>query len=233
MKNSQLAATTLACSLHCLSDLVAICHAGGNDHRLARCRDITDQRQVDSLERGDLVGRRVQILQQVHRSEVERRAEDRDVVLACVFEQRFVPFPGHVRLLVEFIQRLAIPQSATDLKVLGVAVQGNGVSGIGLQLDRIGTSMPGLLDNLQRRLQAPIMVSRQLGNDVGLSVKPNAPPCDGDTGCTRHEKPPSAPYLPLGIEQAKANDIMKLLPIEMLISQHSLLAEAHLAMEID
>ena len=48
-------------------DLVLAGHAGGDDHRLVGRRHPLDQRDVDDLERGDLVGRGAQALEHTRR----------------------------------------------------------------------------------------------------------------------------------------------------------------------
>src|SRR5690606_22199689 len=98
VQDGQFLAAAAASSVDRLLDFLGIGHAGGDDHRLAGARDVLDQGQIDRLERRDLVGRSVQLLEQVDSSIVERRTEYRDAQLARMLEQRLVPLPGGVRL---------------------------------------------------------------------------------------------------------------------------------------
>ncbi len=148
-----------------LVDLGEIGHAGGDDHRLAQPGDRGDQRQVDDLEGRDLVGRRVQTSQQVDGGLIERAGEGDDSRVAGGGEQPLMPIVGGIGGLVELIQRLAVPQSALDLEDLLVAVQRQGVGGVGLQLDGVGAGFGGDLDGAQRPVDVAQMVGRQLGDD--------------------------------------------------------------------
>ena len=72
---------------------------------LPQAADAGDQRQVDRLERGDLVGRRAEAFEQLDRGGVERRGEQVTPTLARALEQRGVPVVGRVGLGVEVVQR--------------------------------------------------------------------------------------------------------------------------------
>ena len=74
-------------------DLAQRGHAGGDHDRLAGLGHPADQRQVDDLGRRDLVGRRVQLLQEVDRGRVERAGERQQAELAGQVEDRLVPLP--------------------------------------------------------------------------------------------------------------------------------------------
>ncbi|MNJ36513.1 hypothetical protein D3C77_313040 [compost metagenome] len=77
-----------------------------------------------------------------------------------------MPLPGGIGLLVELVERGAIPDGALiDLEILVVAIQGDGVGRIGLDLDGIGAARLGRPYRRQRRLQGVAVVGRQLGDD--------------------------------------------------------------------
>ncbi|MNL24207.1 hypothetical protein D3C87_1456310 [compost metagenome] len=63
-----------------------------------------------------------------------------------MFKQRGMPFPGHLRLLIELIEALAAPQTTVDLKIGRIAIKRDGICGIGLQFYRIGSCLLGHLD---------------------------------------------------------------------------------------
>ncbi|MNN52007.1 hypothetical protein D3C81_1666770 [compost metagenome] len=78
-----------------------------------------------------------------------------------------MPFPGRVGLFVQRVQRSTGPQAVRVLdekRALG-QVQGHGVGGVGLQLQRMGTGLGRGLDDLQRHVQGLVMVAAHLGND--------------------------------------------------------------------
>lgn len=64
-----------------------------------------------------------------------------------------------------------------DLKLRGIAVQGDGIGAIGLQFDRIGTRGFGGINNLERGFKLAIVIGRQLGDEVGRVVR-----ADGASG---------------------------------------------------
>ncbi|MNE80291.1 hypothetical protein D3C80_1768450 [compost metagenome] len=77
-----------------------------------------------------------------------------------------MPLPGGIGLLIELVECCAIPDGALiDLEILIVAIQGDGVGRVGLDLDGIGTTCLGRAYRRQRRLQGVAMVGRQFGDD--------------------------------------------------------------------
>jgi hypothetical protein len=59
-------------------------------------------------------------------------------------------------------------------------VDGDGVGAIGLQLQRIGARGLGGFQDLQRALQAAIVIGRHLGDHIRRPVGADFPACDGD-----------------------------------------------------
>ncbi len=83
---------------HGVGDLGDRPGAHREDHGLAGLGDLLDEGEVDDLERGDLVERNVERLEEVDCRLVERRAEGEQPELAAAVEDRLVPLPRRVRL---------------------------------------------------------------------------------------------------------------------------------------
>jgi hypothetical protein len=144
------------------------CHPGRHDQRLAGARDLADQRHVDQLERGELVGRHVQAFQEVDRGVVERRREAVQAARLGLGHQLGLPVPRRVGLPIELVQHLAVPERAfADLEVLVVAVNRDRVGGVGLQLDRVGADVGRRVHQSDRGCVVLVMVRGQFRDDVG------------------------------------------------------------------
>ncbi|MNL62425.1 hypothetical protein D3C87_1864470 [compost metagenome] len=72
MQDGQLLAAACPRSINRFLNFLGVSHASGNDHWLAGAGNVLDQRQVDRLERGNFVCRRVQIFQQVDGASIKR-----------------------------------------------------------------------------------------------------------------------------------------------------------------
>ena len=79
-------------------------------------------------------------------------AENGDADLARMLKQRLMPSPRHMRLLVKIVEGAPVPQAAANVEVFAIGIEGDGVGGVGLQLDRIGTAGLGRADDVQRVL---------------------------------------------------------------------------------
>ncbi len=88
-------------------------------------------------------------------------------------EQGRVPFIGSEGLRIEVVQGAARPQAPLQAKAGAVEIQGDGVGRIGLQLDRVGPRFGRRVDQLQRPLQASVMVSGKLGYDERRLIRAN------------------------------------------------------------
>src|SRR5699024_2610501 len=115
----------------------------GEDHRLAGAGDGAQQRDVPDLERGDLVHLGAEILEQVDGGGVEGAGERDHAVLPGPGEDRLVPLPGGVGLLVEVVEVAAAPQAVAvgDAEGGTVGVDGDRVRRVGLELDRGGAGL--------------------------------------------------------------------------------------------
>lgn len=152
-----------AAGLNRVRDFVLRRNAGRDYHGLVFARRIFDERNIRDLEGGDFVDGIAEFFKEVHRSPVKGRGEHCDAKRAGIAEQLFMPFPGRVCLLVEFVERCPVPESSLlYLEILVVTVKRYRVGGIGLELHRI---RPGFFrgpDYCQSVLQLVVMVRRKL-----------------------------------------------------------------------
>ena len=163
-----------------LGDLVRRRHAGRQDGRAAGRGDAPNQRQIDQLERRDLVGRRIELFEEIDRGVVERRREHRDAELAAFGEQRRMPVPRRVRLLVELVEAAAVPQAALDAEFRPVMVDGDRVGRVGLQLDRVGAGRLGGVHHGERMVETAAMIGGKLRHHVGRLARANGAAGDVD-----------------------------------------------------
>ena len=145
-------------------------HAGGDDDRLAGPRaQLADQRQVDDLRRGDLV----RPARRASRAARPRSASNglekaEQPVLAGPLEDRLVPVPRRVRLLVELVEVAPAPEvvvrrdperRACPTSIVIVSAR------VGLDLDRLGAGLGDRVDDGQRPVQRAVVVAGHLGDD--------------------------------------------------------------------
>ena len=172
---------------------------------LPQRRHAGDQRQVDGLERGDLVGRRAEALEQLDGGDIERGGEDGHAALAGALEERRVPVVGREGLGVEVVQRPAGPGPVGDLEVGRVAGERDCVGGVGLQLDGVAAGRGGRVDHGQRPLQAAVVVARQLADHVRRM--PGTDGAAGDDELGGHRFIPSAPASASATRSTSASSI--------------------------
>ncbi len=91
-----------------------------------------------------------------------------------------MPLPGGVRLLVEIVETVAVPQPPLDVEHRVVVVDGQGVGGIGLQLDRVGAGRLRRLDQRQGAAEIAVVVAGDLGDDVRRMAGSDRPAGNGD-----------------------------------------------------
>jgi hypothetical protein len=116
---------------------------------------IADQRQVSDFERGDLVGRYIQRLQEVDCGFIEWRTEAVHAIFRRARHDGCMPVPRRTGFLVQVIQLPASPQTRLilDHEAGCSHVQSHRVGGIGLQLDCIGASLGSGIDDYQRPVE--------------------------------------------------------------------------------
>ena len=169
-----------------LLNLAETGHTGRDDHRFALFGDIFDERQVNHLERCDLVGGSIEPCEQGDSGLVEGTGEDRDPQLARLREHLPMPFIGCVSLLVELVEPVAVPQATLDQKFLAIVRNGHGVGRIGLDLDRVSAASGGGFNQLQRFQKLAVMVRRQFGDDVRRMVRADLAPRDDEFRALHH-----------------------------------------------
>ncbi len=114
-----------------------------------QARDLTDHGNIVDLVGSDLIGGYIHFLQKIHGSKVEGRREALQSQPVCFFFQLRLPVPGRIGFLIELIERSSVPDGAfVDLEAFVVAVQGDGIGRIGLQLHRVRTGFFGRMDDL-------------------------------------------------------------------------------------
>ena len=175
--------------LHRLGDLGLGRHPRGHDQGPSGRGASADKGQVHQFKGGDLVGGRAEVFEQVHGREVEGRGEQGHARLAGLFEQGRVPVPGRVGLGVELVEAAAVPKAPLDAESRPVMVEGDGVGGVGLDLDGVGTRLGRRRDQVQGAFDVAIVVARHLGHHIGRMAGPDGPA--GDVGqCLAHQITP-------------------------------------------
>lgn len=135
-----------------------------------------------------------QAVQQVDGGLVEGAGEQGDPALGGAGEQRRVPLVGRLGLGVEVVQAAAVPQPAGDAELRPVDVHGDGVGGVGLDLDGVAAGGRRRVDHAERPLQAAVVVPRQLADDIGRMARADLAVGDLDLG--RHVLPASSTGVP-------------------------------------
>ena len=178
----------LPCRANGLVDLGYRCHARRDDHRLAGCRDFADQWQVRVLERGDLVAGHAELLKEIHRRRIERRRERDQPERPRALEDRGVPLPGSVGLLVELVERPAAPQAVriVDEEFAPAQVESHCVGGVRLQFQRMSARLRGGIDDCQSTIERLIVIARHFGDDERLKCPADRTTRDVDCVSHRH-----------------------------------------------
>ena len=171
----QVAAPGLARGAHQRVDLAQRRHPCRDDDRLARRCHPADERQIGVLEARDLVAGRVERLEEVHRAVVERRAERDHPVTARAREDRCVPLPRRVRLLVQVVQAAARPgaRRVGDDELAVPDVERHRVGGVCLDLQCVGAARGGRIDDRQGTIERAVVVAGELGDDERWCVRSN------------------------------------------------------------
>ena len=76
-----------------------------------------------------------------------------------------------MRLFIEVVERPTLPQAARRrLEVGRVAVDGDGVGGVGLKLQTIRACLSGGADDFHCLVNAPAVVAAHLSNEVDVAA---------------------------------------------------------------
>ena len=158
-----------ACGLNSLGNLRQRGHAGGDDQRLAFGRCLADQRQIGVLKARDLVAGDIERGEKIHRAGVKRGGERDQAKLTGALEDRRMPFPGRVRLIVKIVQPAPGPQAVglANRKIWVVDIQGHGVGRVGLQLERMSTGGRYGVNDRQRAVERLVVIAAHLRNHKG------------------------------------------------------------------
>lgn len=202
LEQHQLPAAAFAQRAHRLPDLLQGRHAGGQDHRLARGCHAPQEGEVHQLEGGDLVQGDVHRLQKRHRGGIEGAGEEDQPETFGDFLEARLPVPRGVSLLVQAVQGSPLPGRAfADAEPGLIRIQGQGVGGVGLELDGVRPGLPGRFDQAHRPVEVLPMVGRQLGDDKHRLTGSDAAISEGDRGEKRRRTihGSSSPYSRLSL----------------------------------
>jgi hypothetical protein len=103
---------------------------------------------------------------EIDRALVERRAESNHAAFAGATEDRFMPLPGSVGLLVEPVEGLPFPEAVgiADEELALVEIEGHGVGRVSLNLESVRARAGGGIHDAQRALQRVVVIARHLGD---------------------------------------------------------------------
>src|SRR5208282_5524116 len=88
-----------------------------------------------------------------------------------------LPVPRCIRLAVEVIERLAVPERALSMAKEGrVALDGDRIGRVRLELDRVGSAVFRHSDEPLRFFEPLVVVGRDLGDDVCRIPWADGPP---------------------------------------------------------
>ncbi len=182
LQQHQMFASGFAGDAHRFIEFAGACHARGHDHRLAGARHSADERMIGVLERRHLVAGRIEALQKVHGGFVKRRGKGDHAARPGAGKDRAVPLPRRVGLLIELVERGAAPQAVGigDAEAFGIDIQCHGISGIGLQLQRVRAGIGGGIHQRHRAIQRLVVITGHFGDDEGGVIRPHHAAFDGE-----------------------------------------------------
>ena len=161
-------------------DIPQVGHSRRQDHGLMQAGDPADEGDVGDLIGGHFVGGHVHGRHEIHRRGIEGGGKAFHSQPVRFLHQLRLPLPGSISLLVQPVEGGSVPDgSLVDLKIGGIAVQGDGVRGIGLQLDGIRSGFPRRMDDLQGSVVVLEMVGRHFRHDEDRTVFPYGAGADG------------------------------------------------------
>src|SRR5689334_23757857 len=91
-----------------------------------------------------------------------------------------MPFERSLRVAIEVVESATVPEAALDAEIRAVVVDGECVGSIGLDLDGVGAGCGRSVEELQSPIQAAVVVSGQLADDIRLEIWPDATAGDRD-----------------------------------------------------
>ena len=123
--------------------------------RLSCAGDLADEWQIDILKRSDLVTGNAKIFQKIHGRIIKWRTEAHNAAFFASFKNRRMPFPWRMRLLIEVVECLALPQAILigDRELPPVYVNRHRICSIGLYLHCIDACIRGGINDSKCTLQ--------------------------------------------------------------------------------
>jgi hypothetical protein len=102
-----------------------------------------------------LKNKRAKFFQKINRRFVERRTKSFQTQFPRMIEDRSVPFPRRVCLLVEFVERRVFPKAigVADEKVAVLYIKRDSIGGVGLELDGVCAGFRGSFDNFESAVE--------------------------------------------------------------------------------
>ncbi|KPM75009.1 hypothetical protein AOG28_17075 [Cobetia sp. UCD-24C] len=134
-----------------------------------------------------------------------------------MLKKRLVPLPRHVSFFIKLIESTPVPETAFDLELFTVAVEGNGIGSVSLQLDSISTCFGSLFDNTHGRFEPAIMVGGKFSDNIGRLIRRDTATSDLDRGDC-HVTSCSLLQLPFATKEPEANDIVISISIKVMVS---------------
>src|SRR4029077_4486691 len=97
----------------------------------------------------------------IHRARIERAAERHEPPLFGALEYGLMPLPRRVRLLIETVQAVPIPQAVpiADKELALRKIDRHGVSGVSLKFHRMGAGLRDCVHNGQRTIERAIVIT--------------------------------------------------------------------------
>ena len=161
-------------------DVRKIRHARRQNHGLMEAGDPADEGKIGDLIGGHLVGGHIHGSHEVHRCGVKGGGKALQSQTVRLLHQLRLPVPWSVGFLIQLMKRGAVPYgSFVDLKIRGIAVQGDGVGSIGLQLDGVRSGLLRGMDDFDGPMVVLQVVGRHFRHDENGAVFPYPAGTDG------------------------------------------------------
>ena len=144
-------------------------HACRQNHRLHRSRALADQRNVRDFIRRNLIRRHLHLFHKFHRSGIKRRGKTGHPKLLRFLLQPRLPVPWRIRLLIQAVQRLPVPErSARNAEIRLIALYGDRIRRVGLELQCIRAGLCRRMHDLHGSVKILQVVGGHLRHNIGL-----------------------------------------------------------------
>ena len=153
---------------HRLLDFVEVRCTGGQQNRFAVTDDLLDERTVGDIRGGYLEGLH-QVVEKFGRNLVEGRAEEGHASPVAMHLELFVfVLPESVVFLEQF--ELAGRGFLGGVPVGGRVPRSEGFGLVGLELDRIGAALGGLVDHAAGKVHVALVIHAHFSDDKGMPM---------------------------------------------------------------